>query len=93
MPLNAHSSSRCPVAISEAGIGLLDLGHRLVDQLVYGRLLGVGLQMRPARIPRHPEHVLGEVFVRVLGGGEVFREQRGPLRLEGVRDVFEKNQP
>ena len=77
----------------EAGIGLLDLGHRLVDQLADGRLLGVGLQMRPARLLRHPEHVLGEVFVRVLGGGGVFRQQCGALRLEGVRDVLEEDQP
>ncbi len=31
-------------------------------------------------------HILGEVFVRVLGGGGVFRQQRCPLCLEGVRD-------
>ena len=76
----------------EAGVGLLDLGHRVVDQLADGRLLGVGLQMRPARLLRHPEHVLGQILVRVLGSGGVFRQQRRALRLEGVRDVLEKDQ-
>jgi hypothetical protein len=30
--------------------------------------------------------------VRVLGSDGILRQQRGALRLEGVRDVFEKNQ-
>ena len=68
------------------------VGHRVVDQLADGRLLGVGLQMRPARLLRHPEHVLGEILVRVFGGGGVFGQQRGALRLEGVRDVLEEDQ-
>ena len=76
----------------EAGVRLLDLGHGVVDQLADGRLLGVRLQMRPARFLGHPEHVLGEVFVRVLGGGGVLGQQRGALRLEGVRDVLEEDQ-
>jgi hypothetical protein len=29
---------------------------------------------------------------RVLGGGSIFRQQGGPLRLEGVRDVLEEDQ-
>ena len=76
----------------EAGIVRLDGGHRVVDQLADGRLLGVGLQMRPARLLGHPEHVLGQIFVRVFGGGGVFGQQRGALRLEGVRDVLEEDQ-
>ena len=32
--------------------------HRVVDQLADGRLLGLALQMRPARLRRHPEDVL-----------------------------------
>ena len=76
----------------EAGIGLLDLGHRVVDQLADGRLLGVVLQMRPARFLGHPEHVLGQILVRVFGSGGVLRQQRRALRLEGVGDVLEKDQ-
>ena len=68
------------------------VGHRVVDQLADGRLLGVGLQMRPARLLGHPEHVLGEILVRVFGGGGVFRQQRGALRLEGIGDVLEEDQ-
>ena len=49
-------------------------------------------KMRPARLLRHPEHVLGEVFVRVLGGVRVLGQQRGALRLEGVGDVLEEDQ-
>ena len=70
----------------------LDRGHRVVDQLADGRLLGVGLQMRPARLLGHPEDVLGQVLVRVFGGGGVFGQQRRALRLEGVGDVLEEDQ-
>ena len=71
---------------------VLDGGHRVVDQLADGRLLGVGLEVRPARLLRHPEHVLGEVFVRVFGSGGVLGQQRRALGLEGVRDVLEEDQ-
>ena len=43
--------------------------HRLVDQLADARLLGVGLKVRPARLLRHPEHVLGQILLLgVLAG-------------------------
>ena len=48
--------------------------------------------MRPARLLRHPEHVLGQILVRVFGSGGVFRQQRRALRLEGVGDVLEEDQ-
>ena len=73
-------------------MAVLDGGHRLVDQLADGRLLGVGLEMRPARLLRHPEHVLGQILVRVLGGGGILGQQRRALGLEGVRDVLEEDQ-
>ena len=41
--------------------------------------------------PSEPEYVLGEVFLGVFRVGQVIIEQRRPLRLEGVRDVFEEN--
>src|SRR5690606_4745730 len=56
-------------------------------------LLRVGLQVRPARLLRHPEHVFGQVFVAVLGGGRVFRQQRLVPGLEGVGDVLEEDEP
>ncbi len=59
----------------------------------HGGLLGVRLEERPARLLRHPEHVLGAVLVRVLGGGRVLSEQRLAPGFEGVRDVLEKDQP
>jgi hypothetical protein len=58
----------------EAGVVRLDRSHRVVDQLTNRRLLCVRLQMRPARLLRHPEHVFGEVFVRVFNGCGVFGE-------------------
>ena len=52
----------------QAGSRHLDRGHRLVDQLADARLLGVGLKVRPARLLRHSEHVLGPILVEVIGG-------------------------
>src|SRR5829696_5333977 len=63
-----------------------------INQLADGRLLSVVLKMRPTRFLRHPEHVLGEILIRVLGGGGVFRLQRCTLRFEGIGNVLEKNQ-
>jgi hypothetical protein len=40
-----------------------------VDQFADARLLGVDLKMRPARLLRHPEQVLGQIqLVGVLAG-------------------------
>ena len=59
-------------------------------------LLGTGLEVRPAGFLRHPEDVLGPVFVRVLGvGALVFalaRNELGAVFLEGVGDVLEEDQ-
>ena len=48
---------------------MLDGDHGIVDQLADGGLLGVGLQVRPAGVWRHPEDILGGVFVAVFGVG------------------------
>lgn len=57
----------------------LDRGHRLVDQLADARLLGVGLKVRPARLLRHPEHVLGQMLlVGALAGCGILG---GPLNV------------
>ena len=63
----------------QAGIRHLDRGHRLVDQLADARLLGVGLKVRPARLLRHPEHVLGQMLlVGALAGCGILG---GPLNV------------
>ena len=63
----------------QAGIRL-DRWHRLVDQLADARLLGVGLKVRPARLLRHPEHVLGLILlVGVLAGCGILG---GPLNVD-----------
>ena len=69
----------------QAGSRHLDRGHRLVDQLADARLLGVGLKVRPARLLRHPEHVLGQMLlVGVLAGCGILGQQRGPLNARHV---------
>ena len=59
-------------------------------------LLGAGLQVRPARVRRHPEDVLGFVFVRILGIGAgvvaFAGDELGVVLLEGVGDVLEEDQ-
>jgi hypothetical protein len=50
--------------------------------------LGIVLKMRPARFPGHPEHVLGQILVRVFDSDRVLREERGSLRFESAGDVF-----
>ena len=78
----------------ERGIVALDGGHGVVDQLADAGLRGVGLEVRPARLLRHPEDAGGAVFVGVLGIGAVgaLRLQLGVLFLEGVGDVLEEDQ-
>ena len=49
--------------------------------------------MRPARLGRHPEDVLGDVLVAVLSG--VFaplREHARAALLEGIGDVLQEDQ-
>ena len=59
-------------------------------------LLGAVLQVGPARGGRHPEDVLGSVFVRVFGIGAgvvaFAGDELGVVFLEGVGDVFEEDE-
>jgi hypothetical protein len=48
--------------------------------------------MPPAGVPRHPEDVLGQVFLGILGVGVELAFERGVLGLESVRDVLEEDQ-
>ena len=54
--------------VLEGRVVLLDGGHGVVDGGADGGLVGLGLQDRPAGVGRHPEDVLGDVLVPVLGG-------------------------
>ena len=92
----------------EARVLALDRHHGVVDELADLGLLGIRLQVRPARLARHPEDVLGEVLVAVLGvdaglagaagrkapGGLVLglRQQGRVLLLERVGDVLEEDE-
>ena len=78
----------------ERGVVALDAGHGVVDELADGGLLGLGLEMRPARLGRHPEDVERPILVRVLGVGALvlLGLKLGVLRLEGVGDVLEEDQ-
>ena len=77
----------------ERRVVALDAGHGDVDELADGRLARLGLQMRPAGLRRHPEDVLGDVFVAVLGClGAPFGQNRRMALLEGVGDVFQKDE-
>ncbi len=53
----------------ERRVVALDAGHGVVDELADGGLAGLRLQVRPARLGRHPEDALGAVLVGVLGVG------------------------
>ena len=58
--------------------------HGVVDELADLRLLGVGLQVAPARLARHPEDVLGQVLVaifRVDAADPAFAQRLGVLAL------------
>ena len=76
------------------GIVPFDAGHGIVHQPADGGLFGSRLQLRPARFARHPEDVLGAVFVRVLRVGSLsdFSLQPAVGFLEGVGDVLEEDQ-
>ncbi len=70
-----------------------DGAHCVIDQRTNGRQLGVGLQVRPARILWHPEHVVGKVLVLVFGRLRIFGQQRLVPGLEGIGDVLQEDQP
>ena len=79
--------------LERLGVVALDSGHGIVDDLTDVGLLRLGLEMCPAGSRRHPENVLGHVFVAVLSG--LFAPLGFQARmgfLEGVGDVFEEDQ-
>ena len=79
----------------ERRVVALYAGHRLVDKLADGGLPGLGLEMCPARLGRHPEDVVGAVFIRVFRISALlfpFTFEDGVLLLEGIRDIFQKDE-
>ena len=80
--------------VLERQVVALNGGHRLIDGQADGRLLGLRPQMRPAGLGRHPEDVLGDVLVSVLGGVLAPLGEHGRVALlEGVGDVLQEDQP
>ncbi len=53
----------------ECGVVALDGSHGVVDEPADCGLAGVGLEVRPSGLGRHPEYVLGKVLVGVLRVG------------------------
>ena len=78
----------------ERGVVALDCAHRGVNYLADGGLPGLGLEVGPSRIDRHPEDVLGAVLIRMLWVGSLVNLvlESGVGLLEGVGDVLEKDQ-
>jgi hypothetical protein len=72
----------------------LDPCHSVVDQLADRRLLGLGLEVGPARPGRNPEDVVGPVLVAVLGISALglLTDELRVLFFEGVGDVFQEDQ-
>jgi len=93
--------------VLEPGVSVLDGGHGIVYELADLGLLGVRLEMLPARFSRNPEDVLGEIFILVLqhlvahgglldvpfalGVGGLAVKFAASL-LEGVGDVLEEDE-
>ena len=79
--------------VLERGVVALKRDHRLIDGQADSRLPRLRPQMRPTGLGRHPEHVLGDVLVPVLGSVLApFGQHRGTAFLEGVGDVLEEDQ-
>lgn len=56
------------------------------------RALGVGLQMIPPGLLRHPEHIGSKVFLRIFRIGVLLARKLCVLRFESLGNVLEENQ-
>ena len=76
----------------EARVLPLDRHHGGVDELADLGLLGVGLQVAPARLARHPEDVVGEILVAVFGVDRGLslrlRPQAAPWRSSKASEMY-----
>ena len=72
----------------------LDAGHCVVHDLADRRLAGLRFQVRPARFGRHPEDVLGAIFVGVfrVRAARLLGDELRVLLLERIRDVLEEDE-
>ena len=80
--------------VLERRVVALDTGHRVVDELADGGLPRLGLEMTPAGFRRHPEDVLGPVFVLVFGVGALclLTLEASVFFLESVGDIFQEDE-
>ena len=78
----------------ERWVYVFDGDHRIVNQFADGGLLGVVLQVRPARFGRYPKNVDGAILVGVFGVGALalLRDELRAIFLERIGNVFEKDQ-
>ena len=78
----------------EGRVVAFDGGYGVVHALADRWLLRLGLQVRPARLGRDPEDVLGAVSVGVFGVGALVALglEPGVLFLESVGDVLEEDE-
>ena len=94
-------------ALQRAFVGLFDRLHRGIDQPANidfpfparDRIFnldvtsaGIGFQFRPARDFGDPERARGEIFLRILGIGIIFRFQFCLLNFERIGNIFQKDQ-
>lgn len=49
--------------------------------------------MRPARLLRHPEDILRQIFLGVFRVGVVILRQSGVMGFEGFGNIFQKDKP
>ena len=97
-PRRVLSSARAGVVfgqhVLEGRIVPLDGGHGVVNELAYGALARLRLQVGPACLGWHPEDALGSVLVWVFGVRTLatFTFQPGVALLEGVGDVFQEDE-
>jgi len=72
----------------------LNGNHRIVNDLAYSGLFGVGLEVRPPRLLRHPEDVLRSILVWILRVGtfRLFGNKPGVVLLKCVGDVLQEDE-
>ena len=74
-----------------AGVGLDGL-HGVIDDLADIVRPGVSPDVGPAGGLRHPEHVFGQIFVRLFRVGIFLRRQPVTQALKRFGDVFQEDQ-
>lgn len=78
--------------VLERLVATLDLAHGIVNLHADVGGLGVGGQMVPAGLRRHPEYVFGGVFVGIVGISQVIGQELGPFSVEGDGNIAQEQQ-